>query len=56
VLVHGLTVTTGQPIVAVLGASIVVVVVSLAMHHLVEAPAIHLGKAWTAQRVRRRAG
>ena len=55
-LVHALTVTTGQPIVAVLGASIVVVVVSLAMHHLVEAPAINLGKAWTAQRVRSRAG
>lgn len=56
VLVHALTVVTGQPIVAILGASVVVVLVSLAMHHLVEAPAIQLGKRLNAQQVKTRAG
>lgn len=55
VLVHALTLATGRPVVAVLGASLVVVVVSLAMHHLVEAPSIRLGKALGAPRVRSRA-
>jgi len=52
VLVHTLTLATGQPVVAVLGASIVVVLVSLAMHELVEAPAIQLGKRWNARPIR----
>lgn len=56
VLVHAFTRMTGQPILAVLGATGVVILVSLVMHHLVEAPAIQLGKRWNARPVRIRAG
>lgn len=56
VLVHALTLMTGQPIVAVVAASTIVVLVSLLMHHLVEAPAIRVGKAWNAREVTSRAG